>query len=683
MRRHRCAVLVSTAAGFAFGWPNQTALQPAPHQPTGRVCTLHSFAGPGYTAEPYWFINPGAIAVVGPDSIMYSTSQGGGKNLVGTIFSMTPKGDIKKLFDFDRSRGSGPQSGLVLAPNGYLYGTTYGGGNLGVGTLFRIAPNGTQPEILWHFRNGSTIRLLPDCKAPCPYTPRQRADISGAYPTNPPVVLQDGTVYGVTSYSNNQGFGVLYTTRPPYDSTQYKTLCIFDQRMKADKDMAPFVCKTPGSFPGTLITNGSELFGTTLGGNGSLYRASFSGDTQTLHTFDLTKGSKPYNLLLASNGRLYGTTSHGGDLGAGVLWQMETSGAGFQVMTSFRVNSWLQGLNPVGGLVETRPPGNIETFLYGTTRYGGKYGRGMVYRIPLTGDSLALRVMHDFDLWYTGRSSLTAPVVGKGGRLYGLTYQGGTYDHSALWSMSTTNLMDQNAHDAYLSFGTPAVTDAKVLINDPMVKIWVNAAASQTGVDANGKTVTTSMSGGIRVHGYCANPHMVQFLSRENLTPLGYRLPGTIYSVSGTYQLTTDPNNIQWNTDIVRKQFETGRGLYDELNAYFDQSVGAAHTRTPNSVAIFDKPSFGAFDDPNRPSDVYPLSGQDAKNPAISQIWRATARVFLICNCQVAKEIWWTREVQGGVAKYAHIRIETPKDPEVSLTWINAQLKANGYAAIP
>ena len=191
MRRPLFAVLVSTAAGFGAGRPVQAALQPAAHQPTGRVCTLHSFAGPGFTAEPYWFINPGAIAVVGPDSIMYSSSQGGGKNLVGTIFSMTPKGDIKRLFDFNRTLGSGPQSGLVLAPDGNLCGTTYAGGNLGVGTLFRIAQTGTKPEILWHFRNGSTINLIPDCKAPCPYTPRQRADISGSYPTSPPVV-QDG-----------------------------------------------------------------------------------------------------------------------------------------------------------------------------------------------------------------------------------------------------------------------------------------------------------------------------------------------------------------------------------------------------------------------------------------------------------------------------------------------------------
>ena len=168
--------------------------------------------------------------------------------------------------------------------------------------------------------------------------------------------------------------------------------------------------------------------------------------------------------------------------------------------------------------------------------------------------------MHDFDMGYTGRSPVTTPVVGKGGRLYGLTYQGGTYDSGALWSMSTTKLTDQNFHDAYITGGTPAKDDNGVYISDPMVKIWTNAVAIQ------GPTRSSAGSGCREI---AATPTWSSS-SRENLTPLGYRLPGTIASVSGTYDLTTDPNDVHWNTDIVRRQFDTGRGLYDELNAYFD-----------------------------------------------------------------------------------------------------------------
>jgi hypothetical protein len=72
----------------------------------------------------------------------------------------------------------------------------------------------------------------------------------------------------------------------------------------------------------------------------------------------------------------------------------------------------------------------------------------------------------------------------------------------------------------------------------------------------------------------------------------------------------------------AKREFDTGRGLYDEPNAYFDQSVGAAHTRAANSVVIFDKPSFGEFQGEAGASPLYPPSGQDALHPDISQTWR-------------------------------------------------------------
>src|ERR1041385_5916630 len=89
---------------------------------------------------------------------------------------------------------AGPSSGLVDGHDGYLYGTSYGGG-FGVGTIFRIRQGQTTPEttpeILWRFRNGNTIGLVPeecDQYRRCHYSGRQRADIAAGYPIAPPVV---------------------------------------------------------------------------------------------------------------------------------------------------------------------------------------------------------------------------------------------------------------------------------------------------------------------------------------------------------------------------------------------------------------------------------------------------------------------------------------------------------------
>ncbi|MDQ6829907.1 MAG: hypothetical protein M3081_13690, partial [Gemmatimonadota bacterium] len=660
------------ALAFAPRLRAQTALQPPAIVPSGRVCTVKAFGAPTATGlvDPIFFANPGAIAL-DPDSNLYSTSPSGGKKGAGTVFRSTPHGDVSlrhNFAQFDPKNGSGPQSGLIDGKDGYFWGTTYSGG-LGVGTIFRIRPGDTSAEIRFRFRNGSVLGLLPDCPThKCPYTPRQRADIAAGYPSGPPVMASGGSLYGVTAYSNNQIYGTLYRFDPPYDSTTFHAVCIFDQRLLADKEMAPFACKTKGGAPSALLLGpDGMLYGTLMNGNGSVFRATTGGGFTILHEFDLTQGSKPYNLILASNGRLYGTTSNGGDTGGGIVYGVDTSGSGFKMMTSFRVGTSLQGLNPAGGLVEAKPRGSLEPFLFGTTKYGGKLGRGILFRIPLDGDSLSLRVLHDFDMYTTGRMPVTAPVLGAKGLLYGLTYQGGTYDKGVLYTLDPIVLNDNTSHDSYITSVTRSVDDKNVLLSDPIASVWINATSAQ---GAN------SMTGGITVRGLCPNAHIVQFIYRERISAQGVALPGTMDVSAGNYPLTTSLNDIHWHTDTPPIDLKPGQ----QRNAYLDQALGAGHTVSPVVVAIFDKPTFGVYDDPNRASAVYLPSGQNP-DVKLSETWRATARDFLVCNCQVTKEIWWSREVRGGKSSFAHIRIANPAAD--ALSWINAQLKSDGYATIP
>ncbi len=94
-----------------------------------------------------------------------------------------------------------------------MYGTTYEGGKWGSGTIFRISEQGGKIEVIYDFRNGRDTGLVPkDCKTTrnCAFTPAQRRDMSGALPMSAPVVI-GGNLYGVTSFSNAQPFGTLYT----------------------------------------------------------------------------------------------------------------------------------------------------------------------------------------------------------------------------------------------------------------------------------------------------------------------------------------------------------------------------------------------------------------------------------------------------------------------------------------
>src|SRR5581483_6699862 len=71
--------------------------------------------------------NPEAL-VQGFDGNFYGTALSGGAHHNGTLFKVTPAGELTTLYNFcsqtDCSDGAGPNSPLVQASNGNFYGTT-------------------------------------------------------------------------------------------------------------------------------------------------------------------------------------------------------------------------------------------------------------------------------------------------------------------------------------------------------------------------------------------------------------------------------------------------------------------------------------------------------------------------------------------------------------------------------
>lgn len=82
------------------------------------------------------------------DGNFYGTTFGGGQNQTfngyteGTAFKMTSSGDFTTFFNFGNDGGYLPSGHLVQADDGNFYGTTTQGGNLGDGTVFRLSPQG-------------------------------------------------------------------------------------------------------------------------------------------------------------------------------------------------------------------------------------------------------------------------------------------------------------------------------------------------------------------------------------------------------------------------------------------------------------------------------------------------------------------------------------------------------------
>ncbi len=107
----------------------------------GKLTPLHSFSiGDGEY--------PNAGLVQGSNGTLYGTTSFGGATTssIGTVFQITQAGKFTSLYSFCASGvcsdGSNPQAALVPATDGNLYGLTWTGGTNNDGTVFEITPAG-------------------------------------------------------------------------------------------------------------------------------------------------------------------------------------------------------------------------------------------------------------------------------------------------------------------------------------------------------------------------------------------------------------------------------------------------------------------------------------------------------------------------------------------------------------
>lgn len=161
-----------------------------------------------------------------------------------------------------------------------------------------------------------------------------------------------------------------------------------------------------------------NLYGTTYAGGtygvGTVFKVSRTGKERSLYIFTAgADGSSPAaGLLRDPAGNLYGTTRQGGDFGYGAVFKVNPNG-NQTVLHSF---TGVDGSYPYGGLVRD-PVGNI----YGTTFTGGASGFGTVFKLDTAGNETVLHSFTGAD----GMSPLGGLVRDPVGNLYGTTAAGG------------------------------------------------------------------------------------------------------------------------------------------------------------------------------------------------------------------------------------------------------------------
>jgi uncharacterized repeat protein (TIGR03803 family) len=255
---------------------------------TNGVTTGYSF-NPASTGS-----SPGGGLFQGTDGNFYGTTSSGGPGGDGTVFRLTAGGVLSALHSFRGVDGASPFCSLVQAADGDFYGTTLSGGADESGTLFKITPSGTLTTLFtFAATNGS--------------------------PTAGLTLDAEGSFYGTTGGGGTYGSGTVF-------------------KLAADGTFASlysFTGDTDGGNPGVglLLASDGNLYGTTaeggdLGGFGTVFRISPSGDFLTLAQFDGYQGWVPHSALVeGTDGKLYGTTVIGGDsfavsFGYGVIYRL-------------------------------------------------------------------------------------------------------------------------------------------------------------------------------------------------------------------------------------------------------------------------------------------------------------------------------------------------------------------------
>lgn len=373
--------------------------------------------------------------VEGPGSILYGMTNGGGTDSLGVLFKYDiALSSFTKVIDFDgTAKGSFPDGGLMLATDGKLYGMTSAGGTYDVGVAFAYDPVST------------TFTKLFDFDGP----------FKGAVPWGDMLQASNGKLYGMTSVGGNGvGYygpsGVVFS----YEIATSSYTKLFD-----------FNNGTNGNSPTGALTRAStgKFYGTAHGGApgfGILFNLNASNNVFTkLHEFDFTNGAYPSgNLRQAASGLFYGTTFKGGADSAGVIFKLDPATNVYTKLVDF---NGANGNSPNGGLLEA-----TNGKLYGLTSSGGDSAYGVLYSYdPASGTYAKL---FDFDGRANGSKPLGSLVQGNNGKLYGLTSAGGMYDNTFVTGAVGTGVLfkfdpSSNTYTKLHDFGDNVVNDGALV----------------------------------------------------------------------------------------------------------------------------------------------------------------------------------------------------------------------------
>jgi len=392
----------------------------------------------------------GVLTVSG--STLYGTTQSGGANGNGTVFSVPlAGGPITTLYSFTGGAdGANPLGGVIISGS-TVYGTTAAGGANGSGTVFSLPIGGGSLTTLATFPGGF-----------------------GGSP-NGALILSGSTLYGTTFYGGAYDGGSVFSV--PVSGGAITTLASFDG--------------STGDCPvaGLLLWDGT-LFGTTssdgVNGNGSVFSVPVSGgDVNVLYSFTGgADGGAPQCTLIGSGSTLYGTTSNSGANGDGTVFSIPATGGALTTLASF---DGTNGRSPAAGLLLS------GSTLFGTTYFGGAYGfYGAVFSLPVTGG--AVSTLYSFN--ELDGSEIGSGLLLLGSTLYGAAVGGGAYGDGAIFALKPSTATSVDCSPNPSAYSTTVTINATVSpsVPDGEIVTFYSGGASIGTASTSGSVATLYVS---------------------------------------------------------------------------------------------------------------------------------------------------------------------------------------------